>query len=192
MSEFSFLISFTSNDSKRIYPENSGCDFYFRLEKRLKTDQGRWNVTLFNFHNSEINPQNDTAIICMDGVTQSVVGDNMWLPCLNRYPKGYLSLSTKFPGVTMISPNVAGEDRARSLIAEDQARELQERHRKSLLPPEGVVSDPDQNPHLAAASETYRQANSNPGHSIQRVKHKRELSVVDLREKLLQSPTWNK
>ena len=102
------------------------------------------------------------------------------------------SLSTKFPGVTMISPNVAGEDRARSLIAEDQARELQERHRKSLLPPEGVVSDPDQNPHLAAASETYRQANSNPGHSIQRVKCKRELSVVDLREKLLQSPTWNK
>ena len=88
MSEFLFLISFTSNDSKRIYPENSGRDFYFRLDKRLKTDQGRWTVTLFNFHNSEINPQNDTAIICMDGVTQSVVGDNMWLPCLDRYPKG--------------------------------------------------------------------------------------------------------
>ena len=103
------------------------------------------------------------------------------------------SLSTKFPGVTMISPNVAWEDRAHSLIAKDQARELQERQRKSLLAAEGVVSDPDQNPHLAAASETYRQANSNPGHSIQKVKRKRELSVVDLREKfLLQSPTWNK
>ena len=102
------------------------------------------------------------------------------------------SLSTKFPGVTMISPNVAGEDRARSLVAEDQARELQEQHKKSMLPPEGVVSDPDQNPHLAPTSETYRQANSDTGHYIRGTKRKRELSVVDLRDKLLQSPTWNK
>ena len=70
------------------------------------------------------------------------------------------SLSTKFPGVTMISPNVAGEDRARSLIAKDGQRAAGETQK--------VVSDPDQNPHLAPASETYRQANSNPGHSIQR------------------------
>ena len=86
MSEVSF-ISFTSDDSKRIYPENNGCDFYFRLDKQLKTNEGGWTVTLLNFHNSEIYPEKDTVIICMDGVTQSVVGNNKHLPCLDRYPK---------------------------------------------------------------------------------------------------------
>jgi hypothetical protein len=46
----------------------------------------KWTVKLISFHNSQLT-SDDAYILCLDGVVQSITGENRMLPCLVRYPK---------------------------------------------------------------------------------------------------------
>ena len=87
MYESSVYISFTSNDSKLLYPGNHGYDFRIKLNKELILEHHMWSVHLVNFHNHNFDPQSDKVIICLDGVKESCTGQDIYLPCLQRYPK---------------------------------------------------------------------------------------------------------
>ena len=87
MSETEIFVSFTSDDCKHIFPLNNGYDFYFKLDRRMHLDTGRWKVLLVSFHNDKMKYAEDRVILCMDGLIHSIVGQNRYLPCLERYPK---------------------------------------------------------------------------------------------------------
>ena len=80
------FLSFTSNDYKEVFPENTGADFHFKLDKILEFDVNKWEVCLISFHNKNLKI-NDDFILCLDGVLQSHVGEQKLLPCIGRYPK---------------------------------------------------------------------------------------------------------
>ena len=81
------FISFTSKDYVSIFPTNNGARFTFKLEEILileKLDQ--WYVSLVDFYNRTLT-HDSSFIICLDGVTHSVVGQQNSLPCIERFPK---------------------------------------------------------------------------------------------------------
>ena len=81
-----FFISFTSDDHKTIFPNINGSAFVFKLDRELHFIKGEWEVTLISFYNEALKREY-SFIICLDGVIQSVTGENRLLPCLDRYPK---------------------------------------------------------------------------------------------------------
>lgn len=88
----SFYISFTSDDSKFIFPRNKPTHFRFKLDKPLIFEGGKWTVTLVNFFHPDFSPDVTEMILCLNGIAQSILGDNKTLPMLQRYP-----LSTEQP-----------------------------------------------------------------------------------------------
>ena len=87
MYESSIYVSFTSHDSKDIYPDNNGYNFRFKLNKDLILERRMWSASLVNFHNENFDHNSDRVIVCLDGVKESCTGENIYLPCLQRYPK---------------------------------------------------------------------------------------------------------
>ena len=81
-----FFISFTSEDHKTVFPENNGIAFQFKLNRELYFIKGEWEVTLISFFNENLKREYSYTV-CLDGVIQSVTGENRLLPCIDRYPK---------------------------------------------------------------------------------------------------------
>ena len=107
------------------------------------------------------------------------------------------SSSQKFPkdSVKLVTPVQANLDKAKSQLRQQQQEQLEEENKTSMLPPEGVIFNPDVNPHIGIASESPAAQTSVPplskGLSLDK-KRRNKLSLSEMREKLLQSPGWKR
>lgn len=81
-----FYISFTSEESKGTYPDNSPTHFKLKLAKPIHLQTGAWKVSLLNFYHPDFLPSQTEMFICMTGVQYSIVGENKLLPMLQCYP----------------------------------------------------------------------------------------------------------
>ena len=132
---------------------------------------------------------NDTATISYaddeDDISQPSV--------VEKFPKG---------AVKMIAPTQANLDKAKSSLRQEQAQHLKDRAKTAHLPPGGVIQTPDINPHIdtAITQEPTPQLKAAEEQTLPlageviniKRKRKNNLSLSDIRQKLLQSSGWKK
>ena len=81
----SIYITFTSDDYKNTFPDNNGSSFQFKLGRIFEFEMNKWEVYLISFYNKNLS-SDDNFVICLDGVIESYIGQQILLPCVGRYP----------------------------------------------------------------------------------------------------------
>ena len=107
------------------------------------------------------------------------------------------SPTQKFPKdtVKLLSPTQASLDKAKSQLRTQREKELKEESKTSMLPPDGVIYDPDRNPHIDTAPTAATQpVTSFSSDKVVKLGKKRtnKLSLSEIRQKLLESPGWKR
>ena len=87
--------------------------------------------------------------------------------------------------VNIISPIQANVQRVKDSLERETLEEQHQKDKNALLPPEGIIYTPKENPHLKSNRE---KVTAQP----LLVGKRKKLSFSEIRGKLIQSPTWQK